>query len=88
MRHLASQQIVHRDLACRNVLVTNQLICKISDYGLARRTEMGPYVKSSRGRMAFKWIALETLAVGESTSQSDVWSFGVVLWEILTLGEK
>ena len=76
--------MIHRDLACRNVLVGDKKILKISDFGLSR--EGDTYVKSGSGRLPYKWMALESLGEREFTSQSDVWAYGVVLWEIATLG--
>ena len=82
---MASINIVHRDLACRNILVGEGKNLKITDFGLSREVE-DVYVKTTKGRLPLKWMALESIDAREFTTCSDVWSFGVVLWEIGTLG--
>ncbi|KAJ9594646.1 hypothetical protein L9F63_027370 [Diploptera punctata] len=74
-------------LAARNVLLAANKICKISDFGLTRDVyEDDAYLKRSKGRVPVKWMALESLADHMYTSKSDVWSFGVLMWELVTLG--
>ena len=86
--YLSSLGIVHRDLACRNVLVGEGKALKIADFGLSRVVAEGDaYVKTSSGRLPIKWMAIESIKDRIYTTMSDVWSFGVVLWEIATLGE-
>ena len=85
--YLSSLKVVHRDLACRNILIGEGKILRITDFGMSRMVSMDDvYVKTSKGRLPLKWMAIESIIDREFTSASDVWSFGIVLWEIATLG--
>ncbi|XP_059352290.1 fibroblast growth factor receptor 4-like isoform X2 [Daphnia carinata] len=87
MDYLESKKCIHRDLAARNVLVSEDCVLKIADFGLARDVHMHEYYrKTTDGRLPVKWMAPEALFQRVYTSQSDVWSFGILLWEIMTLG--
>ncbi|XP_076368849.1 proto-oncogene tyrosine-protein kinase receptor Ret-like [Tachypleus tridentatus] len=87
MSYLTDMKLIHRDLATRNLLLAKGKIVKISDFGLSRDVYEGEtYLKRSTGRVPVKWMAIESLEDNLYTSKSDVWSFGVVLWEISTLG--
>lgn len=87
MQYLASMKCVHRDLAARNVLVGENLTVKIADFGMARDVrDTDYYRKVTDGRLPVKWMAPEALFERVYTSQSDVWSFGILLWEIMSMG--
>ena len=93
MEHLSSNNIMHGDLAARNILLADNLIkggrlvAKVSDFGLSKRFyNKLPYEKENRTLVPWKWMALEFLACDFLTLSSDVWSFGIVLWEILSFG--
>lgn len=89
MSYLADMNYVHRDLAARNVLVNASLICKIADFGLSREIENASDAYTTRGgKIPVRWTAPEAIAFRKFTSASDVWSYGVVLWEVMSYGER
>ena len=87
MQHLASKKFIHRDLAARNILLSHSLTCKISDFGLARHAiENDEYYTSSGGKIPLKWTAPEAIFYNKYSEKSDVWSFGVTIHEVWTVG--
>ncbi|XP_064621655.1 uncharacterized protein LOC135484269 isoform X2 [Lineus longissimus] len=87
MEYIADKQFVHRDLAARNVLVGPDKLVKLCDFGLSRDVYgTCEYHKITSGKLPLKWMALESLRDRIFTIQSDVWSFGILLWEIVTMG--
>lgn len=89
MTYLASLEFVHRDLATRNILLDSKMKCKISDFGLSRHfLKDDHYYKSQGGQIPVKWTAPEALNFQKYSTMSDVWSYGIVLWEIWSLGKR
>ncbi|XP_025101069.1 fibroblast growth factor receptor 4-like isoform X1 [Pomacea canaliculata] len=87
MKHLSDNNIVHRDVAARNVLLTDRGVCKITDFGLARDIHGSDnYERRSKGPLPIRWMAPEALIDGRHSTWSDVWSYGILVWEVVTLG--
>nr|XP_046178507.1 ephrin type-A receptor 4-like [Oncorhynchus gorbuscha] len=99
MKYLSDMSYVHRDLAARNILVNSNLVCKVSDFGLSRVLEdeseaayttqevTGTY-HSPGGKIPIRWTAPEAIAYRKFTPASDTWSYGVVMWEVMSYGER
>uniref|UniRef100_A0A8C6MIN4 Ephrin type-A receptor 7 n=1 Tax=Nothobranchius furzeri TaxID=105023 RepID=A0A8C6MIN4_NOTFU len=90
MRYLADMGYVHRDLAARNILVNSNLVCKVSDFGLSRVIEDDPEAvyTTTGGKIPVRWTAPEAIQYRKFTSASDVWSYGIVMWEVMSYGER
>uniref|UniRef100_A0AAX7TBE2 receptor protein-tyrosine kinase n=1 Tax=Astatotilapia calliptera TaxID=8154 RepID=A0AAX7TBE2_ASTCA len=92
MKYLSDMNYVHRDLAARNILVNSNLVCKVSDFGLSRVLEDDPEATgtylSPGGKIPIRWTAPEAIAYRKFTTASDVWSYGIVMWEVVSYGER
>uniref|UniRef100_A0A1A7XAH4 Focal adhesion kinase 1 n=1 Tax=Iconisemion striatum TaxID=60296 RepID=A0A1A7XAH4_9TELE len=88
LAYLESKRFVHRDIAARNVLVSTVDCVKLGDFGLSRYMEDSSYYKASKGKLPIKWMAPESINFRRFTTASDVWMFGVCMWEILMFGVK
>ncbi|MGH0136186.1 UNVERIFIED_CONTAM: hypothetical protein FKN15_059849 [Acipenser sinensis] len=93
MRYLSEMNFVHRDLAARNVLVNSNLVCKVSDFGLSRflrgdDESLPTYTAALGSKIPIRWTAPESIQYRKFTSASDVWSFGIVMWEVISYGER
>lgn len=87
LEYIHAQRIIHRDIAARNVLYTEKRVAKISDFGMSR---LGNFYEMSRGnkKVPLKWTAPESMVTYQYTPKTDVFSFGVLLWEIFSDGEE
>ncbi|XP_042565777.1 ephrin type-A receptor 7 isoform X7 [Clupea harengus] len=90
MRYLSDMGYVHRDLAARNILVNSNLVCKVSDFGLSRVIDDDPEAvyTTAGGKIPVRWTATEAIQYRKFTSASDVWSYGIVMWEVMSYGER
>uniref|UniRef100_A0A8C5R727 Tyrosine-protein kinase n=1 Tax=Leptobrachium leishanense TaxID=445787 RepID=A0A8C5R727_9ANUR len=87
MSYLESKKVVHRDLASRNILVGEDLVCKIADFGLARLLKDDLYSPERNRAIPVKWTAPEAIARGKFSTKSDVWAFGILVYEVYTFGQ-
>uniref|UniRef100_A0A4W5JP93 receptor protein-tyrosine kinase n=1 Tax=Hucho hucho TaxID=62062 RepID=A0A4W5JP93_9TELE len=87
MKYLSDMSYVHRDLAARNILVNSNLVCKVSDFGLSRVLEDESEAAYTT-RIPIRWTAPEAIAYRKFTPASDTWSYGVVMWEVMSYGER
>uniref|UniRef100_A0A8C5H765 receptor protein-tyrosine kinase n=1 Tax=Gouania willdenowi TaxID=441366 RepID=A0A8C5H765_GOUWI len=90
MKYLSDMNYVHRDLAARNILVNSNLVCKVSDFGLSRVLEDDPEAAYTArvGHIPIRWTAPEAITYRKFTTSSDVWSYGIVMWEVVSYGER
>ncbi|XP_063173501.1 ephrin type-A receptor 8 [Candoia aspera] len=90
MHYLSDLGYVHRDLAARNILINGNLVCKVSDFGLSRILEDNPDAAytTTGGKIPVRWTAPEAITYRKFSSASDVWSYGIVMWEVLAYGER
>ncbi|XP_036376567.1 tyrosine-protein kinase Lyn-like [Megalops cyprinoides] len=87
MAYIEKKNYIHRDLRAANVLVSESLLCKIADFGLARVIEDDQYTAREGAKFPIKWTAPEAINYGSFTIKSDMWSFGILLYEIVTYGK-
>ncbi|KAJ3593729.1 hypothetical protein NHX12_006063 [Muraenolepis orangiensis] len=91
MTYLSDMGYIHRDLAARNVLVDRHLVCKVSDFGMSRvvvEDEPDSACTAAGGKIPIRWTAPEAVAYGKFSSASDVWSYGILMWEVMSYGER
>jgi len=88
LSYLEGKHFVHRDVAARNVLVSSEDCVKLADFGLSRSLTEQCYYKATKGKLPIKWMAPESINFRRFTTASDVWMFGVCMWEIMMYGVK
>ncbi|XP_071600801.1 tyrosine-protein kinase receptor TYRO3 isoform X1 [Heliangelus exortis] len=88
MEYLSSKNFIHRDLAARNCMLDENMNVSVADFGLSKKIYSGDYYRQGcASKLPVKWLALESLADNLYTTHSDVWAFGVTMWEIVTRGQ-
>ncbi|XP_034737817.1 ephrin type-A receptor 6-like isoform X1 [Etheostoma cragini] len=91
MTYLSDMGYIHRDIAARNILVDENLVCKVSDFGMSRvleDDEPEAAYTATGGKIPIRWTAPEAIAYGKFSTVSDVWSYGIVMWEVMSYGER
>ncbi|XP_078103124.1 ephrin type-A receptor 6-like isoform X1 [Sander vitreus] len=91
MTYLSDMGYIHRDIAARNILVDENLVCKVSDFGMSRvleDDEPEAAYTATGGKIPIRWTAPESIAYGKFSTVSDVWSYGIVMWEVMSYGER
>ncbi|XP_071744037.1 insulin receptor isoform X2 [Lepeophtheirus salmonis] len=88
MAYISKQRVVHGDLAARNCMISHDLVVKIGDFGLSHDIYTKGYFRKDKGMMPVRWMSPEGIRDGVYSPMTDVWSFGIVIWEMVTLGEN
>jgi len=89
MQYLHKNDVIHRDIAARNILLKEKLVPMISDFGLSRVVVTGEeYLSTGKDSLPLKWMAPEAIKLSHFTKATDIWSFGIVIWEIITRGAE
>uniref|UniRef100_T2MEM7 receptor protein-tyrosine kinase n=1 Tax=Hydra vulgaris TaxID=6087 RepID=T2MEM7_HYDVU len=88
MKCLSEMGFIHRDLAARNILVDESFCCKVADFGMSRKINVDDTYDTKGGKVPVRWTAPESIQFKKFTSASDMWSYGVLLWEIMSYGER
>ncbi|XP_066926548.1 ephrin type-B receptor 1-B-like [Clytia hemisphaerica] len=88
MKYLNELGFIHRDLAARNILVDEYRVCKVSDFGMSREIKVDETYDTQGGKIPVRWTAPESIQYKKFTTASDAWSYGILLWEIMSYGER
>ncbi|XP_065060999.1 ephrin type-B receptor 1-B-like [Rhopilema esculentum] len=88
MTYLSEMSFIHRDLAARNILVNEDMVCKVADFGMSRELSEDDAYNTTGGKIPVRWTAPEAIQFKKFTTASDVWSYGILLWEIMSYGER